>query len=237
MEIRNKKKPFNSFNFSRIQWFVHIVSWIPLLVIIIDGFTNNLTFNPIQEISQRTGRIAAFWLTFSLSCTPLNSCIGLSALNPLRRPLGLYAALYAGLHFLIFVILDLNLNFQQLFKTGVEKPFIILGSIALSILLMLTITSTSEWIKHLGKKWNQLHRLVYLAGFLIMVHYLWAVKTPQGLPIILSSIMAILLILRIPLIRKWCKRHQPPWIKPFNRFLAGGKRMTPKISVSTNSKA
>jgi sulfoxide reductase heme-binding subunit YedZ len=122
----------------------------------------------------------------------------------------LFAAVYAGLHFLIFVILDLNLNFQQLLKTGAEKPFIILGSIALSILIMLTITSTRGRANRLGKKWNQLHRLIYLAGFLIMAHYHWTVKTPQGLPIILSSIMAILLILHIPLMRKWCKRYQPP---------------------------
>ena len=172
----------------------------------------------------------------SLSCTPLNIVLGFKPAIQVRRALGLYAAFYAGLHFLIFSLLDYNLNLTLIGKAVIEKPFIVLGSVSLLILLALTITSTKKWMKRLGKKWSQLHRLVYLVGIIVMIHYIWALKAINILPIILSVLLAIFFIVRIPPVRKKLLKYQPKWIKPVNKFLTAGKKRKPDIRISTLKK-
>ena len=221
--------------FNRLQWFVHIGSLIPFIILIFDGLTNNLTVNPIQEITQRTGRTAILWLVFSLTCTPLNIVFGLKAFNKVRRALGLYAAFYALLHLLTFLVLDYWLDFQLIFRSYLEKPFIIIGTIAFLILLALTLTSTTGSIKKLGKKWKKLHQLVYAAGILVIVHNIWALKADITLPIIYSFVLAILLIVRIKPVRVWLVSKQPSWGKKINKFLIGGKsKNKPAVSVKTS---
>lgn len=206
--------------FNRLQLITHIGSLIPFFVLIYDGFTGGLTVNPIQEITQRTGRLAFIWLILSLACTPLNIVFGFKPANRIRRPLGLYAAFYAGLHFLTFSILDYGLNLSLIFQTIREKPYIIVGSIALIILIVLTITSTQAWMKRLGKKWQLIHSFIYLAGALVLLHSIWAVKADVRLPVFLGVILAILLFTRIKPIRNWFVRHRPGWIKPVNEFVS-----------------
>lgn len=216
--------------FNRLQWFVHIGSLLPFLILIFDYFTNNLTVNPIQEITQRTGRIAIIWLVLSLTCTPLVTVTGIKAFTQVRRPLGLYAAFYALLHYLTFSILDYGLNLQLITKTIIEKPFIILGSLGFLILLALSITSIKSLMRKMGKNWKRLHRSVYAAGVLIVIHYLLAVKAAGFLPIFLAVIMAILLILRLKPIRSWFIKRQPKWGSAINNFLTGRK---PRKKIST----
>ena len=221
--------------FNRLQWIVHIGSLIPFLILIFDGLTNNLTVNPIQEITQRTGRTAIFWLMFSLACTPLNIIFGLKAFNQVRRPLGLYAAFYAALHLLTFLILDYWLDFQLIFRSLREKPFIIVGTLAFLILLALTITSTTRSIKRLGKKWKKLHQLVYAAGVLVIIHYIWALKADITQPIIYSVVLAFLLIVRVKPVRQWLVSKQPAWGKSLNKLLMGGKpKRKTAVSVKTS---
>jgi sulfoxide reductase heme-binding subunit YedZ len=221
--------------FNRLQWVVHIGSLIPFLILVFDGLTNNLTVNPIQEITQRTGRTAILWLMFSLACTPLNIVFGLKAFNQVRRPLGLYAAFYATLHLLTFLILDYWLDFQLIFRSLLEKPFIVVGTLAFLILLALTITSTTRSIKRLGKKWKKLHQLVYAAGVLVIVHYIWALKADITQPIIYSFVLAVLLIVRIKPVRQWLVNKQPSWGKNLNKFLMGGKsKRKTAVSVKTS---
>ncbi len=221
--------------FNRLQWLVHIGSLLPLFVLIFDGLTNNLTVNPIQEITQRTGRIAVLWLIFSLSCTPLNILFGLKVFNRVRRPLGLYAAFYAAIHFLTYAVLDYSLNLRLIFKSIEEKPFIVVGSTALLILLLLTLTSTNQAIKKMGKNWTTLHRSVYIAGILILVHYIWAIKLVTWLPIFYSILLGLLFIVRIKPIRLWFVKRQPPWGKSVNKFLMGSsKKKKAAVSIHTS---
>lgn len=228
----------NKIKFNRLQWFVHIGSLIPFIILIIDALTNNLTVNPIQEITQRTGRTAVLWLMFSLACTPLNIMFGLKAFNQVRRPLGLYAAFYAALHFLTFLVLDYWFNFQLIFRTYLEKPFIIIGTIAFLILMALTITSTTGSIKRLGKKWKSLHRLVYAAGVLVLIHYIWALKADITQPVIYSIVLAGLFLIRIKPIKIWLVSKQPAWGKTFNKFLMGGKsKKKPALPIKTSRKS
>jgi sulfoxide reductase heme-binding subunit YedZ len=217
------------FKFNRLQWFVHICSIIPFLVLAWDAFTNNLTVNPIQEITQRTGRTAIIWLVLSLACTPLNIIFGLRSFNQVRRPLGLYAAFYATLHFITFLILDYGLNLYLIWQTIIEKPYILLGVTGFLILALLTFTSTKKSMQTLGKKWSQLHRLVYLAAIILLLHFFMALKFINALAIAIAIVLAILLLIRIPIIRKFFIKRQPAWSGPVNDFLTGRKKKTINI--------
>lgn len=212
------------FKFNRLQWFVHIGSIIPFLVLVWDALSNNLTVNPIQEITQRTGRTAIIWLVLSLACTPLNIIFGLRPFNQVRRPLGLYSAFYATLHFITFIILDYGLNLNLIWQTIIEKPYILLGVSGFAILTLLTFTSTKKSMQKLGKKWNQLHRLVYFAAIVLLLHFFMALKFINALAIAIAIILVILLLIRIPVIRKFFIKRQPAWSGTVNNFLTGRKR-------------
>lgn len=218
--------------FNRLQWITHIGSLIPFLVLIIDAFTKNLTANPIQEITQRTGRTAIIWLLLSLSCTPLNIIFGLKPFLQLRRPLGLYAAFYSLLHFLTFSVLDYNLNLGLISQTISEKPYIILGSIGFLILFALTITSTKKSMRKLGKKWNLLHKFVYLAAIVLLFHYMLALKFVNAFAITVGIITLILLFIRLPFIRSFFIKRQPGWSSKVNQFLTGRK---PSAKITSKS--
>ena len=195
---------------------VHLGSWVPLLILIWDGLAGTLSANPIQTIEQRTGQYAIIWLMLSLACTPLATLTGINAVRSFRRALGLYAFAYAMIHFLTFFILDYGLNLKQIFQATVEKPFILVGTLTLLTLLPLAITSTRASMRRLGKKWGSLHRIVYAAGILAVIHYLWAVKSDIRQPLLYGSILLILLVLRLPPVRRWIisvrtpKRSQLP---------------------------
>lgn len=217
--------------FNRFQWIAHFGSLIPFLLLLLDAFTNNLTVNPIQEITQRTGRSAIIWLLLSLSCTPINIILGLKPFLQLRRPLGLYAAFYSFLHFLTFSVLDYNLNFELISQTIPEKPYIILGSIGFLILFALTITSTKKSMKKLGKKWNLLHKLVYPAAIILLIHNMLAQKFIDTFAIAIIIITFILLFIRLPFIRSFFIKHQPGWSSKVNQNLTGRK---PSVKINTS---
>jgi len=165
-------------------------------------FTGNLTVNPIQAASQRTGDIALVFLLLSLACTPAASILGIKEAIRYRRTLGLYAFFYAALHFLIFVGLDYTFQWDLIWDTLVEKRFIMLGFSAGLILLALAVTSFDWWKKRLRKNWKRLHRLVYLAGGLVVLHYFWAVKAGIQLPLLALWVLLALLLIRIPTVKE-----------------------------------
>ena len=187
---------------TRFQWIVHISAILPLVSLIFDGVTGNLTANPIQYLTVRTGKFALVMLILSLACTPINTLFGFRQVLKVRRPLGLYAFFYASLHFLIFVGLDYTFNLTLIEEAIFEKRFAVVGFTAFLILLPLAITSTREWMKRLGKNWTRLHKFIYLAGILVIVHYVWLVKSDIRIPLLYGAIVAVLLIARIRVIRK-----------------------------------
>lgn len=212
-----------------MQWLVHVGSIIPFLVLVWDAFSNNLTVNPIQEITQRTGRTAIIWLVISLACTPINIIFGLKPFNQVRRPLGLYSAFYATLHLITFLILDYGFNLNLIWQTIIEKPYILLGVSGFLIISLLTFTSTKKSMQKLGKKWSQLHRLVYLASIILLLHFFMALKFINALAIAIAIILAILLLIRIPVIRMFFVKRQPVWAKSVNNFLTNRKKKTISI--------
>jgi methionine sulfoxide reductase heme-binding subunit len=197
------------FRFTPYQIVVHIGSWIPLLVLLLDWANNHLTANPIQAIEQRSGIIAIDWILLSLACTPFFTLTGFKPALKVRRALGLYAFFYASLHFLAFLGLDYGFNVSYILADFGQKPFIIVGFSALLLLIPLALTSTRASMKRLGKTWQRLHRLTYLVGVLVVIHFLWSVKADIRQPILYGSILAVLLLLRLPKIRRWVSGHRP----------------------------
>ena len=198
------------------RWFpwlriaVHVAGWLPLAKIILDFFTNNLTINPIQEITQRLGRTALYFLVATLAVTPIVIMSGFRDFLPRRRALGLYTFMYASLHLLAFSGLDYGFNLPQLLALVTKKPYIIMGILAFSMLLPLAVTSFDFFIRRMGRNWKRLHWLVYPTGIVVIIHYAWAKKgnlfTLSGdilKPLVWGLIVLLLLALRLPPVRRW----------------------------------
>jgi sulfoxide reductase heme-binding subunit YedZ len=202
-------------SFTPLQWCVHIGAWIPLAVLAYNAWSGNLTINPIQAAEQRTGDTAITFLILSLSCTPIYLLYGYRPVEKLRRPLGLYAFLYAAIHFSIFIWLDYGFDLSLLAEEFAQKPFILVGALTLVILTALAATSFDRSKIWLGKRWKKLHRLVYPASLLAVLHFAWASKGDIfGLsgdiirPLLAGVLVVLLLCLRLPVVRRWILRRR-----------------------------
>ena len=199
-----KKAPY-----TLLQIAIHIYAWSGLVLLLFDGITGNLSPNPIQDIEQRTGHHSITLLVLLLLCTPINTVFKWSEPLKRRRALGLYTFMYATIHVAIFVSLDYGFIWNIIIKEIIEKPRLVVGGTAFLLLIPLAVTSFDVWKKRLGKNWKRLHQVVYFIAPLIVLHYLWSKKgdilSLQGeilKPLIYGIIIAILLIIRIPPIRK-----------------------------------
>jgi len=177
-----------------------------MVILLWDWSQGNLTANPIQAATLRTGRFAIILLLLSLAITPLNSLLGFKHLIPLRKWLGLYSALYVGMHFLIFIGLDYGFNLTLIRADLLTKKYVIMGFLAGLTFLPMTLTSTKGWQRRLGMNWKRLHRFVYLAGIFAVIHYIWLVKSNILTPLLYAGVLIVLLILRIPVVLCHLKR-------------------------------
>ncbi|MCJ7536665.1 MAG: protein-methionine-sulfoxide reductase heme-binding subunit MsrQ [Anaerolineales bacterium] len=192
--------------FTKFQAAVHIAALLPLILLIFNWTQDNLTFNPIQALELRTGKYALVLLILSLACTPINTVFGFKQALKVRRPLGLYAFLYASIHFLIFIGLDYQFDLVLLQEAIFEKRYALVGFSAGLILLVLALTSTRGWMKRMGKTWSKLHKFVYLAGILVIIHYIWLVKSDIRVPLLYGGVVLLLLVARIPYVRRQLSR-------------------------------
>jgi sulfoxide reductase heme-binding subunit YedZ len=184
---------------------VHAGALVPLGWLIWAYWQGLFLVDPVREITTFTGKAAIILLMLSLACTPAITLFGYRPVSRLRRPLGLYAFLYAGLHFLTFVVLDYGLDFELLGGAIFEQRYVVVGFSAGLILLALALTSTRGWQKRLRKNWKRLHRLVYAAGVLVAIHYMWLSKDIREPPPYVA-IIALLLVLRLAPIRRAVSR-------------------------------
>lgn len=182
---------------------LHVAAWIPAAQIAYWWFSGQMSFNPIQDLTFATGFPALVFLVLTLAVTPANTLFGWKWSIPLRRWLGLYAFFYATAHMLIFVVLDYGLAWADMVRQITEKQYILAGLGALLIMLPLAITSTKGWQKRLGRSWKDLHNAVYLTAVLAVLHFIWLVKADLTQPLIFAGIVATLLVMRIPAVRKW----------------------------------
>lgn len=180
----------------------HVGSLVPLALLLWDLLTGGLSVDPIREVTLRTGRAALTLLVATLACTPVYVLSGVRQVLALRKPLGLYAALYAVIHLLIFVWLDYGLNLPLIWDEVRAKPYIQVGLLALLLLLPLAVTSTRGWMRRLGRGWTRLHWLIYPAGVLAVVHFAWLARAGRRAPTVYALLLAVLLVLRLPPLRR-----------------------------------
>lgn len=192
-----------------LQIVMHLAAWFPLVQLAVEYLTGKLSINPIQDATQRLGLAAMLLFAAALAVTPLITLTGISSLQKLSRPLGLYAFLYTALHVLMYVGVDYGFALDLLWQDVQGKNYILSGTISFLILLVLAVTSFRWWMKHLKKNWKRLHRLVYAAGVLAVLHYGLSVKGDifrlQGdvvKPALYGLLLLFLFGLRLPPLRR-----------------------------------
>jgi sulfoxide reductase heme-binding subunit YedZ len=174
-------------------------------------YTGDLTPNPIEFVTHFTGDWAIRMVVLTLAVTPLRKVLHLPDLIRFRRMLGLYAFFYATLHFATWFGLDKNFDTHEILADFTKRRFIIAGLVGWLSMLPLAITSTTGWIRRLGgKRWQLLHRLVYLTGVAAVIHYYWLVKSDIRLPLFYGSLVGILLAYRMA---SWMWSRRAPAVK------------------------
>jgi sulfoxide reductase heme-binding subunit YedZ len=201
-------------NWLRARWLqvlVHAGALLPLAWITWQYTQGLFLVDPVREITTLTGRTTLILLVLTLACTPISTVFGFKQVLRVRRALGLYAFLYASLHFATFVWLDYGFDLELLAEAIFAQRYVVVGFTSGLILLALAITSTRGWQKRLGKNWQRLHRLVYLASILAVVHFAWLVKDIR-VPLQYGAVLALLLVLRLPRVRKAVSRARR-WLR------------------------
>lgn len=187
--------------------FVFVASLLPLCFLVYNGVTDKLTANPIEYITHFTGDWTIYFLLLTLSVTPLRILTGQVSLVRYRRMIGLFAFFYASLHFLTYLVLDQFFDFSAIIEDIAKRPYITVGFTAFVLLIPLAATSTRKMVLRLGKRWRQLHSLIYLIAGLGILHYYWLVKADTTVPITLAIVFTILMILRLNWVKNAKKRY------------------------------
>lgn len=171
---------------------------IPLLRLAWGAWNDTLGANPIEFITRSLGSWALNFLLITLSVTPLRKLTGWHWLLQFRRMLGLYVFFYAALHLSTYLWLDKFFDWQEIAKDILKRPFITIGMSAFALLLTLALTSPKVMVRRLGgKRWQRLHRLIYVIAICAVVHYWWLVKLDVSLPAIYSVLLCLLLGFRL----------------------------------------
>jgi sulfoxide reductase heme-binding subunit YedZ len=162
--------------------------------------------NPIEELLHQLGRWGLKFLLITLAITPLRRWTRWNWLLRFRRMLGLFAFFYIVLHFTTYAVLDQGLDFALIIEDVIERPYITLGMIGLVLLLPLAITSTKGMMRRLGRRWQKLHRLVYVIAIAGVWHFYWQVKLDTLDAIVYALILAILLGTRVYYSKRFQRR-------------------------------
>lgn len=190
-----------------IRRIVKPVLWVaglaPLAYQIWAFLTGHLEAEPVKGMQHFTGRTAIIILFITLTVTPIRRLTGWNGLIKVRRLIGLFAFFYALVHFAVFLVFDLELNFGELAKEVVERPWITVGFSALLILSVQAITSPLAMVRRLGgKRWNAIHRLIYLAAGLGLLHFFWSQKKDIRLPLVYAAVLAVIFAVKIAVARR-----------------------------------
>ncbi|HSJ10658.1 MAG TPA: protein-methionine-sulfoxide reductase heme-binding subunit MsrQ [Longimicrobiales bacterium] len=163
------------------------------------AYNDDLTANPIELITLKTGFWALTFIMATLAITPLRRITGWNRIIQLRRPLGLFAFFYATLHFLTYVTLDQFFDFGAIIEDIAKRPYITVGFTAFVLMIPLAVTSTKGWIRRLGRRWLQVHRLIYVTAALGVLHFYWKKSSKNDIfePLVFAAILAVLLGARL----------------------------------------
>jgi sulfoxide reductase heme-binding subunit YedZ len=203
----------------RLHWLqvaVHAAVLLSLGWLAWQALSGAFVVDPVREVQTYTGKAALVLLMLSLACTPLRTVTGWVAFSRARRPLGVYSFFYAALHLANYLALDYRFDLALLLQGVANERYVIAGFVAGLLLLPLALTSSRGWQRRLGKNWQRLHRLVYAAGILAVVHFLWLVKDPQE-PLRYAALLGLLLALRLPPLRHAVGRARQAVASAFSR--------------------
>ncbi|KFN46991.1 protein-methionine-sulfoxide reductase heme-binding subunit MsrQ [Arenimonas metalli] len=187
-----------------LKALAHALALLPLAWLVRGVVGDGLGADPVAALTHATGEWALRLLLLGLALTPLRRLTGQAWPIRFRRLVGLYAFFYACLHLAVFLVLDLQGFWTQIFEDIVKRPYITVGFAAWLLLVPLAFTSTRGWMRRLGRRWAQLHRLVYAIGVLAVLHFLWLVKSDLREPLVYAAILAGLLGLRL-----WWRLRRP----------------------------
>jgi sulfoxide reductase heme-binding subunit YedZ len=182
---------------------VFLLCLVPLVWLVVDGLSDKLGANPIEAITHRTGDWTLRLLLLTLAATPMRRLLRWNWPLRVRRMLGLFTFFYAILHFATYLVLDQFFDWDEILKDIVKRPYITVGFTALLLLIPLAVTSTNGMMRRLGRRWAQLHQLVYVIATLGVFHYLWLVKADRLQPLVYAGILLALLLVRV-----WYQRRQ-----------------------------
>ncbi len=188
----------NQLRYRAIKPALFAVCLAPIVLLLYKVAGNDLGANPVETLNRFTGDWTLRFLLITLAVTPLRRLFGWNTLIRFRRMLGLFAFFYAFLHFLSYVWLDQFFVLDEIIKNVIKRPFITVGFASFLMLIPLAITSTNRMVQRLGgKRWQKLHRLIYVVAIGGVVHFVWLVKSDLTQPLIYAVILALLLGLRL----------------------------------------
>jgi sulfoxide reductase heme-binding subunit YedZ len=170
----------------------------PFALLAADGFRGELGVNPVETVTNTTGIWTLRLVMITIAITPIRWLTGWNPIIVLRRMVGLFAFFYGSLHFMTYFVLDHSLMFDGLWEDVIKRPYITMGFTAFVLMIPLALTSTQGWIRRLGgRRWNLLHKLVYVTAVLAVVHYWWKVKVDTTYPMYYAILVGVLLGVRI----------------------------------------
>lgn len=190
----------------RLRTLTFFICLIPLMLLLLKVLQNDLGPDPAKELALETGGWAIRFLLLALAMTPLRHLSGRMEFAQRRRMIGLFALFYASVHFLVWVIFLLGLRWGAILEEVIERPYITIGFSSFFILVVLGATSPRAMVRRLGKNWRRLHRLVYVAGVLAIIHLVWIVRTDLSEALVYGAILAGLLGWRIVFARNNARR-------------------------------
>ena len=181
----------------RLRILTFLACLIPFVALVSKVVQNDLGPDPAKELALLTGEWAIRFLLLALAMTPLRQLSGRVEFAQRRRMIGLFALFYASVHFLVWVVFLLGLQWGAILEEVVERPYITVGFSSFVILVALGVTSPRAMVRRLGKNWRRLHRLVYVAGVLAVVHLVWIVRSDLSQALVYGAILAALLGWRV----------------------------------------
>ena len=180
-----------------LKILAHLAAALPLALMLKDTFSNSLGADPVRMLTLRSGWWALSFLLLCLAMTPLRKLSGHTGWMRYRRMLGLWAFALVCCHLSIYLVLDLQGHWAQIFTDILKRPYMTVGFTAWLLLVPLALTSTQAMMRKLGWRWRQLHKLIYLIAPLGVLHFLWLVKKDLTEPLIFAAVLAVLLAARL----------------------------------------
>jgi sulfoxide reductase heme-binding subunit YedZ len=175
---------------------------VPLALTAYEYFMGALPIVLDRHLVIRFGAAGIAFLVASFSITPISILTGKTNLKPIRRPLGVYGFCYMALHILAYAWLSNGFDWALILRDIGERRAMSIGLLAFALLIPLALTSTNGWQKRLGRRWKILHRLVYFAVPLSVLHYFWLERDIKDWVLLYAALVAILLVMRLPAIRR-----------------------------------